>query len=256
MMPAHANRFDDLFDNKKYITLKNYLYNYRLRKRAIEKALSGEDMVLTLEVGSGISPVVTITDRIVYTDISFSAIRTLKKNQQKGWYVVADAINLPFKRASFSHVIASEVLEHLREDHKALREMAAVVKPSGQLIITFPHRHFYFALDDRFVQHFRRYELNEMLTRLQDAGLTPVLVKKVLGPLEKVTMIVIVGCICTVQKFRSQNALSSEGRERFEILVPFFKWVNRFYAGIAWLDAKIMPQVFSTVLLMKIEKKR
>jgi hypothetical protein len=54
MMPAHTNRFDDLFDNKKYITLKNYLYNYRLRKRAIEKALSGEDMILTLEVGSGI----------------------------------------------------------------------------------------------------------------------------------------------------------------------------------------------------------
>jgi hypothetical protein len=64
------------------------------------------------------------------------------------------------------------------------------------------------------------------------------------------------GCIRTVQKFRSQNALSSERREQFGILVPFFKWVNRLYAGIAWLDAKIMPQVFSTVLLMKIEKKR
>ncbi|MCX5840075.1 MAG: methyltransferase domain-containing protein [Deltaproteobacteria bacterium] len=256
MMPFHISSFQDLFDNHKYITLKNYLYNYRLRKRAIEKILRKEDLVLALEIGSGISPVVTITDRIVYTDVSFSAIRTLKRNQQKGWYVVADAIHLPFKRTSFSHVIASEVLEHLREDHKALREMAAVLKPSGQLIITFPHRHFYFALDDRFVQHFRRYELHEMSTRLQDVGLTPVLVKKVLGPLEKVTMIVIVGCIRTVQKFRSQDTLSSEGRERFEILVPFFKWVNRFYAGIAWLDAKIMPQVFSTVLLMKIEKKR
>jgi len=127
---------------KKYITLKNYLYNYRLRKRAIEKALSGEDMILTLEVGSGISPVVTITDRIVYTDISFSAIRYTEKNQQQGWYVVADAINLPFKRTSF---FSCDCLRGFRAPagrSQSFREMAAVVKPSGQLIITFPHRHF------------------------------------------------------------------------------------------------------------------
>jgi hypothetical protein len=64
MMPAHANRFDDLFDNHKYITLKNYLYNYRLRKWAIEKILRNEDLVLTLEIGSGISLVVTITNGV------------------------------------------------------------------------------------------------------------------------------------------------------------------------------------------------
>ena len=256
MMPSHANRFEDLFDNRKYITLKNYLYNYRLRKRAIEKVLSSKDMILTLEVGSGISPVVTITDRIVYTDISFSAVRMLRQNQQRGWYVVADAMNLPFKQNCFSHVIASEVLEHLPDDHRALQEMAAVLQRSGHLIITFPHRQCYFTLDDRFVHHFRRYELHEISKVLEESGLYPIVVKKVLGPLEKFTMMMTVGSVNLVRKFRSQNAISSEGWQWLDIFMPIFKWANRFYAVMIWLDARIMPQNFSSVLLIKAEKRK
>jgi ubiquinone/menaquinone biosynthesis C-methylase UbiE len=44
-------------------------------------------------------------------------------------YVVADAMNLPFEDHSFSHVISSEVLEHLKDDEKALMEIARVIKP-------------------------------------------------------------------------------------------------------------------------------
>jgi ubiquinone/menaquinone biosynthesis C-methylase UbiE len=74
-------------------------------------------------------------------------------------------------------------LEHLRNAQQALKEMARVMKPSGQLIITFPHRKFYFANDDCFVGHFRRYELHEMQDRLTGLGLRPVSIQKVLGPL-------------------------------------------------------------------------
>jgi hypothetical protein len=31
------NPFDDLFEEEEYVLLKNYLYNYLLRKRAVEK---------------------------------------------------------------------------------------------------------------------------------------------------------------------------------------------------------------------------
>ena len=62
-------------------------------------------------------------------------------------------------------------MEHLRNDQQALKEMARVMKPSGQLIITFPHRKFYFANDDCFVEHFRRYELHEMQDRLTGGGI-------------------------------------------------------------------------------------
>jgi SAM-dependent methyltransferase len=144
---------------------------------------------LILEVGSGLSPMMDDSERSVYSELSFPALLTLKRRQGGGYFVVADTTHLPFKAGSFSQVICSEVLEHLPEDRPAPREIASVLKPGGSLILTFPYRRSYFAGDDRFVNHFRRYELGEMKTNLDEAGLKAVEIQKVLGPLEKITML-------------------------------------------------------------------
>jgi ubiquinone/menaquinone biosynthesis C-methylase UbiE len=254
MTSASENRFQDFFENEKYINLKNYLYNYLLRKQAVEKAMRNEAKDIVLEIGSGISPVLTSWDRIVYTDLSVSALQILNKIHGKGQYIVADAMNLPFQEKFFSHVISSEVLEHLPDDRKALMEIARVIKPGGLLIVTFPHRHFYFAHDDRFVNHYRRYELSEMIFRIEEAGFSPVYVQKVLGPLEKLTMLMVTIGASMIQKFNWPMRLRKTQAPPPDILISLFKWINRLYAGFVWLDAKIMPRSLSTVLLIKARK--
>lgn len=254
MISSSENRFQDFFENEQYVSLKNYLYNYLIRKRAVEKVMQNENKELVLEIGSGISPVLTSWDRIVYSDLSASALEMLKKMHGKGQYVVADAMQLPFADQSFSHVIASEVLEHLEDDRKALREIARVTKQGGLIVVTFPHRHFYFAHDDRFVHHWRRYELSEMIALIQEAGFSPVCVCKVLGPLEKLTMLPVTLCAAAWQNWRK---ISSEKKAQSvppKILISLFKWGNRIYASLAWLDALIMPRCLSTVLLIKARK--
>ena len=52
MHRSQPNRFQEFFDEGKYIFLKNYLYNYLLRKMAVEKSLQHEMTGLILEVGS------------------------------------------------------------------------------------------------------------------------------------------------------------------------------------------------------------
>lgn len=255
MTSINENRFDDFFENEKYVALKNYLYNYLIRRRAVEKVMQKEKKELVLEIGSGISPVLTSWDRIVYSDLSASALSMLKKNHGKGQYVVADAMNLPFGADSFSHVISSEVLEHLEDDRKSLREIARVTKPDGVLIVTFPHRHFYFAHDDRFVHHYRRYEIAEMVSRLEEVGFYPVCVRKVLGPLEKLTMWPVTVCASVLQKLNQKKGLRKTQATPPVILISLFKWLNRFYAGLVWIDARVMPRALSTVLLMKAKKK-
>lgn len=254
MTSANENRFQDFFENEKYVTLKNHLYNYLLRKRAVEKVMQNEEKDLILEIGSGISPVLTSWDRVVYSDLSFSALRMLRQLPGKGHYVVADGMNLPFKAGSFSHVISSEVLEHLEEDKKALREIARVTKPEGVLIVTFPHRRFYFSHDDRFVDHYRRYDLTEMISRLDEAGYYPVFVRKVLGPLEKVTMLSVTVCISILQGLSWKRLVKEKQAKPPNIMINLFKWVNRLYAALAWIDAGIMPRALSTVLLIKAIK--
>ena len=246
----HANRFQDFFEENKYTTLKNYLYNYLLRKMAVEKNLQSENTEMILEVGSGISPVMMKSRDIIYSDLSFSAIQLLKHTYGKGYYVVADGIRLPFKSGVFSHAISSEVLEHLSDDRQAIKEIARVMKTSGHFIVTFPHRKFYFAMDDRFVGHFRRYEISEMMDRLKDAGFRPVAIQKVLGPLEKVTMCFTVLCFSIIQKVKSEKEKVPRNLVIVNIFSSIFKWANLYYAILAWIDARIMPRALSTVLLI------
>lgn len=255
MTTAGLNRFQDFFENEQYLLLKNYLYNYLLRKRAVEKAMRIEEKKLVLEIGSGISPVLTSWDQVIYTDLSASALHFLKKIHGKGQYVVADAVNLPFQDQSFSHVILSEVLEHLEDDRSALKEISRVTEPDGALIITFPHRHFYYAFDDRFVKHYRRYEISEIISMLEEAGFQPVYIRKVLGPLEKITMIIIT-FLASILENKKNNKYFSEKQKKTPggIIGNLFKWGNKLYAGFAFVDAFIMPRALSTVILIKAKK--
>jgi ubiquinone/menaquinone biosynthesis C-methylase UbiE len=250
MHQSESNSFQVFFEESNYIHLKNYLYNYLLRKRAFEKNLRDERHDLILEVGSGISPMVTRTDRIVYTDLSFSALKVLKREHGRGRYVVADAMHLPFKPGFFSHATCSEVLEHVKDDQKAINDLARIVKPSGRLIMTFPHRRKYFACDDRFVNHLRRYELSEMVERLKDAGFKPLVIRKVLGPLEKVTMCFVIFWFSVLLKRKLRKRKRTRKIGRMDAFMSFFKWFNRLYMGLVWLDAMIVPRELATVLLI------
>ena len=250
MYQTEPNHFQAFYEEDKYIHLKNYLYNYRLRKMSVEKSFRHERPELVLEEGCGISPVLTRSDRIVYSDLSFTALKILKRTHKRGCYVVADAMHLPFKAGVFSHAVSSEVLEHLEDDHKALKELARVLKLSGRLMVTFPHRRKYFANDDRFVNHFRRYELPEMEHRLKTAGFRPLVIQKVLGPLEKVTMSFVVFCFSVLQKRKPRETKNARKIKWINVFAPFFNWLNRLYMGPVWLDAMIMPRALSAVLLI------
>jgi len=250
MQPSETNRFQAFFEDGSYIQLKNCLYNYHLRKLTFEKNLRYERHDLILEVGSGMSPMVTYTDRIIYTDLSFSAIKVLKREHGRGRYVVADAMHLPFKPGVFSHTICSEVLEHMEDDKKAIKELARVMKPLARLMVTFPHRKKYFAYDDLFVNHLRRYELSEMVDRLKTAGLKPVVIRKVLGSLEKVTMCFVIFWFSVLQKRKLRKIKKTRKIKQVDTFVPFFYALNRMYMMLIWLEAMIMPRSLSTVLFI------
>jgi len=254
------NRFQDFYEEGKYTALKNHLYNYTLRKRAVAKAFCGEECRLILEAGSGISPMLTSTDRIVYSDLSFLGCRTLKRAHGRGWYVVADATRLPFRDGAFSHTVSSEVLEHVPDDDRAVAEMVRVLAPDGRLIVTFPHRKSYYANDDRYVSHVRRYEYREMEDKLAASGMEPVAVRKVLGPLEKLTMMFVVLLFSTVLKVRGAESSepstgASEVAARPRAGGAIFKMANQAYAALVGLDAWLWPRSMAACLLIKAKKR-
>ncbi|WP_019854531.1 methyltransferase domain-containing protein [Actinopolyspora mortivallis] len=95
--------------------------------------------------------------------------------------VRGDALELPFPAESFDHVIASEILEHIPADDRAMRELVRVLKPGGRVSVTvpsyFPER-VCWALSEAYHNveggHVRIYRRGELLDRLRAAGLRPV----------------------------------------------------------------------------------
>ncbi len=95
-----------------------------------------------------------------------------------GGQVNGDALVLPFPDATFDRVIASEVLEHLWADERAISELVRVLRPGGRLAVTVPTRfpeRVCWALDHHYHDtpggHIRIYHQHELEAKLERAGL-------------------------------------------------------------------------------------
>jgi SAM-dependent methyltransferase len=92
-----------------------------------------------------------------------------------GGEVNGDALELPFPDASFDRVIASEVLEHLWADERAIAELVRVLRPGGRLAVTVPTRfpervcwalnHHYHDTPGGHIRIYRQHELEQKLAR-------------------------------------------------------------------------------------------
>jgi SAM-dependent methyltransferase len=96
--------------------------------------------------------------------------------------VQGDATHLPFADASFDKIVASEVLEHIGDDQRALCELARILKPGGALAATVPAElpeKLCWRLSDQYHApyvaggHVRIYSREVLRSRLRNAGLEP-----------------------------------------------------------------------------------
>jgi SAM-dependent methyltransferase len=75
---------------------------------------------------------------------------------------------------TFDLVCAFEVIEHIEDDHEAMRSWAQRVRPGGSLIVSTPAWQRRFGAADEMVGHFRRYDPPVLSDLLASAGLIDV----------------------------------------------------------------------------------
>jgi SAM-dependent methyltransferase len=85
----------------------------------------------------------------------------------------ADACALPLADASIDAIVSANLLEHIPDDRRALREIARVLKPGARAAIVVPAGPSTFDYYDRFLGHERRYARHELASKCADAGMEP-----------------------------------------------------------------------------------
>ena len=90
-----------------------------------------------------------------------------------------DVLQMPYEDATFDVVLASEILEHVPEDDRAITELVRVLRPGGLLAVTVPcwlPERICWALSDEYHAneggHVRIYRADELREKITVTGLT------------------------------------------------------------------------------------
>ena len=151
--------------------------SYLLKRKVILDFLAGTGSRTFLEVGCGAGDLLVSLGDKGYTglgiDISADAVHTARSRLNETGVTVA-LRDIADVHERFDVVIASEVLEHCADDIGLLGMLKQRINPGGWLLLTVPAHQDRWGANDEFCGHLRRYEQDELGTKLVRAGLDPV----------------------------------------------------------------------------------
>jgi SAM-dependent methyltransferase len=145
------------------------LFGDELRREGVSSS------ACVLDVGTGTGSNLRMLQELGYTtvtglDESDEAIRFCA-SKGLGSVRKGDICSMPFPDASFDLVLATDVIEHVDDDKRAVAEITRVLRPGGRALITVPAFQSLWGLQDRQSHHKRRYRKRPLLEVLRSAGL-------------------------------------------------------------------------------------
>jgi SAM-dependent methyltransferase len=108
---------------------------------------------------------------LIGVDIVASGLRQALAVVPEARLLQADACALPLTDASVDAVLSVNVLEHVRDDERALAEIFRIMRPGARAVIVIPLAPGSYDYYDRFLGHERRYARGELARKARSVGL-------------------------------------------------------------------------------------
>jgi SAM-dependent methyltransferase len=148
---------------------------FRGRRRVLNQVVSRLGLpvsprILDAGCGSGRN-MVELTRYGEVTGIELSEVPLAAARERGvGEVVAGSVIEMPFPEDSFDLAVCMDVIEHLEDDRRALRELRRVVAPGGTLLVTVPAYQWLWSSHDTVHHHYRRYRRKTLLRAARETG--------------------------------------------------------------------------------------
>jgi len=152
--------------------IEGFHWWFTVRRKLLSSFLSTLNLpsnCLTLDIGCGVGSNLkifrTMPLRVIGLDRSLYALSLAKKKLALP-LINGDLNALPIRPNCVGLIIAMDILEHLENDAKGIRELYGALKEGGILIVTVPAFQFLWGIQDFVTGHRRRYSKKEILDKL------------------------------------------------------------------------------------------
>lgn len=239
------NEFSKFFNSSDYIALKNQLFNYKFRKWMLEKRYKKYNKILNpriLDIGCGISPVSPDSPRTIFIESDKEAVQLLNNNRYDAR--IGDIKKIPLKNNFVDVIFCSEVLEHVPDYKKGLKEFFRVLKKNGLVFITVPIHMKYWAFDDDYVGHLRRFSPKKLASELKDENFEILEIKPIGSYIER-----------ELTKMLVQKAMTRKGENKINrFQMSIFKLVNKIFLALTYLGYLFNNEGNSSIILIVAQK--
>ncbi|NJK99870.1 MAG: class I SAM-dependent methyltransferase [Spirulinaceae cyanobacterium SM2_1_0] len=117
-----------------------------------------------LEVGTGqgnFRRYLPASQEYVSIDIDSQVIQRASQRDPEGHYFlanIADSTSLfELQKFEFDTILCTNVLEHIEDDHQAIKNMLSLLCPQGKILLFVPAIPFLYSSMDKLAGHYRRY---------------------------------------------------------------------------------------------------
>lgn len=103
------------------------------------------------------------------SEIHLEGIKFAKKRLTHAEFIQLDASQMPFEDR-FNAVGAFDVLEHIEEDEKVMKQVYKALQANSYFFVTVPQYQWMWSSTDDLAFHKRRYSRKELKEKLREAG--------------------------------------------------------------------------------------
>ena len=132
--------------------------------------LSKDDTIMDIGCGSGILTKTLLHSeyKVVSADYEKDAVMYTKKINPDTFQIDLTKKITVKKRGNV--LILGDVIEHIKDDEKAIKNMSAFMREGDRIVISVPALQFFWTKNDEVRDHFRRYSKKSLRSLLERNG--------------------------------------------------------------------------------------